>query len=237
MTRDILTNKWIIRAAFVLLIVVTGCILYYYYSTAPYKREAAEADKLLQQKQTEKAKPQNAAETESPQAPEESITSTAEKTITETTHDNDTTITKKPTSKVSPFGLGEYPAIPKEWNAPYLWKQCDTIYSELLSRVNIKMHNEGIAHKYSSVGIDHGTGLITPIEYGSILVEYVTDANGEYVTDANGEKVIVSVTGHPNDVPPYTIYRRASEIPAHLKIVTPEEVSFDPYEYLGLQKQ
>ena len=40
------------------------------------------------------------------------------------------------------------------------------------------MRKEGIRFKYSSVGMDHGTRLITPIEYGSILVEYETDENG-----------------------------------------------------------
>lgn len=167
------------------------------------------------------------------QASAKSETPTAEKTIT---NDDEVTATEKPKPQMSPFGLGLLPEIPKEMNAPYLLKGCETIEEELLARVMIKMHNEGIRSKYSSVGIDFGTGLITPIEYGSILVEYATDKNGEYATDKNGEHRIVSVTGHPNDVPPGTIYTRVSDIPSHLKIVTVDEIAIDPYEYLGLQK-
>ena len=55
MTRGIYT-KWIIGAAFVLLIVATGCILYYQHTTAQYKHEAEQADKLLQQWKADKAK-------------------------------------------------------------------------------------------------------------------------------------------------------------------------------------
>ena len=79
-----------------------------------------------------------------------------------------------------------------------------------------------------SIGINYETRLITPIEYGTVLVEYETNQNSE--------KRIVHVTGLPEDVAPGMIYTHASEIPSHLKIVTPEEVSFDPYEYLRIKK-
>lgn len=90
------------------------------------------------------------------------------------------------------------------------------------------MYNEGIYSKYSSVGIDHGTVLITPIEYGTVLVEFETNANSE--------QVIWSVTGHPDEVPKNAaaVWKRLTDIPPHLKVVTLEEISFDPYAYLGL---
>ena len=92
----------------------------------------------------------------------------AETTITRQEAKTTTTEIREP--KMSPFGLGPYPEIPKDWNTPYLWNGCFTIYDELLKRVNIKMYNEGVHSKYSSVGIDHVTGLITPIEHGTVLV-------------------------------------------------------------------
>ena len=104
----------------------------------------------------------------------------------------------------------------------------DSIEDELLCRVGIKMKKEGTRSKYSSIGINPRTGLVTPIEYGSILVEYETDENGD--------QRIVRTKGHPDLLPPGRIYTHASEIPSHIKIVTAEEVSFDPYEYLGLSK-
>ena len=132
-------------------------------------------------------------------------------------------------SKMSRFGLGPYPEIPKEWNfIPDYWEfMVDSIEDELLSRVTIKMHNEGIRSKYGSVGISYSTGLITALERGSVLVEYEIDENGE--------KRIWSTLAHPDDLS-QGMYTRFSDIPSHLKIVTPDEIAFDPYEYLGLSK-
>ena len=131
-------------------------------------------------------------------------------------------------SKMSRFGLGPYPEIPKEWNyRPDFWETVRNIETELLERVTIKMHNEGTRSKYGSVGINHGTGLVTALERGSILVEYEIDENGE--------ERIYRTLAHPDDLSP-GIRTRFSEIPSHLKIVTLDEIAFDPYEYLGLPK-
>ena len=127
-------------------------------------------------------------------------------------------------SKMSRFGLGPYPEIPKEWNfLPNYWETVDSIERELLRRVTIKMHNEGIRSKYGSVGIERG--LIIALERGSVLVEYEIDENGE--------KSIWRTLAHPDDLS-RGIYTRFSEIPSDLKIVTHDDIGFDPYEYLGL---
>ena len=122
-----------------------------------------------------------------------------------------------------------------DWDTPYLWKNCNDIEDELLTRVIIKMDYEGIFDNYSSVGINLGTGLVTPIEYGSILVEFATNEKGGLIIE-NGEPIIVKTKGHPDLLPPGLIYRYTSEIPSHIKIVTAEEIEIDPYEYLGLQR-
>ncbi len=131
-------------------------------------------------------------------------------------------------SKMSRFGLGPYPEIPKEWNfIPNYWEfMVESIEDELLSRVTIKMRKEGIRSKYGSVGVSP-TGLVIALERGSILVEYEIDENGE--------KSIYRTLAHPDDLS-QGMYTRFSEIPSHLKIVTPDEIAFDPYEYLGLSK-
>ncbi len=49
MSRDILTNKWLIGGIVMLLIVAGACYLWYQHDIAPYKQEAAEAEKLLHQ--------------------------------------------------------------------------------------------------------------------------------------------------------------------------------------------
>ena len=80
MTHGIYT-KWIIGAAFGLLIVAAGCYWYYQHTTAPYKAEAEQAEKLLQQWEADKAKTPTTADKEVTQAPADSTTSTAEKPI------------------------------------------------------------------------------------------------------------------------------------------------------------
>ena len=131
-------------------------------------------------------------------------------------------------SKMSRFGLGPYPEIPKEWNfIPNYWEfMVESIEDELLSRVTIKMKKEGIRSKYGSVGVSP-TGLVIALERGSVLVEYDIDENGE--------KSIYRTLAHPDDLS-QGIYTRFSDIPSHLKIVTPDEIAFDAYEYLGLSK-
>ena len=109
---------------------------------------------------------------------------------------------------MSRFGLGPYPEIPKEWNfLPNYWETVEDIETELLRRVTIKMHNEGIRSKYGSVGIGYSTGMITALERGSVLVEYEIDENGE--------KRIWRTLAHPDDLSP-GMYTRFSEIPSHL---------------------
>ena len=130
-------------------------------------------------------------------------------------------------SKMSRFGLGPYPEIPKEWNfIPNYWETVESIERELLRRVTIKMHNEGTRSKYGSVGVSP-TGQVIALERGSVLVEYEIDKNGE--------KRIWRTLAHPDDLSP-GMYTRESQIPSDLKIVTAEEIAFDAYEYLGLSK-
>ena len=131
-------------------------------------------------------------------------------------------------SKMSRFGLGPYPEIPKEWGfIPNYWEfMVDSIEDELLSRVTIKMKKEGTRSKYGSVGVSP-TGEVIALERGSVLVEYEIDKNGE--------KRIWRTLAHPDDLSP-GMYTRESQIPSDLKIVTAEEIAFDAYEYLGLSK-
>ena len=141
--------------------------------------------------------------------------------------DDDVSADTPDPSKMSRFGLGPYPEIPKEWNyLPNYWETVENIETELLERVTIKMHNEGTRSKYGSVGVSP-TGRVIALERGSVLVEYDIDKNGE--------KRIWRTLVHPDDLSP-GIYTRFSEIPSHLKIVTPDEIAFDAYEYLGLSK-
>lgn len=225
---DSIYTIWVIGGIILLIIIAGTCFLWYQHTTALYEKEAEETVKLLQKWKTEKLQTKDTSETESAQTSVKSITSKVENQTTDKTQDNETITIEKSLPNMSKFGLGPYPEIPTDGPYPpnYL-ETCQDVETELLRRVNIKMHIEGILDNYSSIGINYETRLVTPIEYGTVLVEYETNQNSE--------KRIVRVTGLPEDVPPGMIYTHASEIPSHLKIVTPEEVSFDPYEYLGLR--
>ncbi len=217
-------TRWILGGIALLIIIAGACYLWYQHELADERKAAADAQKLLRQSEIEKSEKNKVAE-QAADAPADSTTPTAEKP--KATAEVGTATTDEPVVKVSLFGLGPYPELPKDWIPDY-WKHCNTIEEELLTRVVIKMINDGTRDKYSSVGINHGTGLITPIEYGSILVEYETDENGE--------QRIMRAKGHPDLSPSQYVGGRLSEIPSHIKIVTTEEIAIDPYEYLGLQR-
>ena len=179
-----------------------------------------EADNLEKQ-----IKQQPVSNSSTEKKPTNVITQSTEKTI-------EPIEVKKEAELVSPFGLGPYPKLPDGYPDPEIfWEQyCKNIEVELLNRVDFKMRENGTRDKYSSIGTAYLNGkfVIEAIEKESILVEYITDANGN--------KKIVSATGAPDLVPPGVIYQDENDVPSHIKVVTLEDIAIDPYQYLGLQE-
>ena len=189
MIRDIFTNKWIIGAAFGLLIVAAGCYWYYQHTTAADKQAAEQTDKLLQQWEADKAKPPTTADKKSTQSPAEGTTSTAEKPITEITPDTDKTeLSQAQTDsdtqtaetaevRVSPFGFGPYPEVPADfpypavWDVPYTgpYDESAQRQDELLCRVAIKLWTQGIVSYGGVMGED---GLVYPNLKDTVYVEW-----------------------------------------------------------------
>ena len=142
MARGIYT-RWIIGGISLLVIVFVVCMLWYKHTTPQYREQLTDTYELLPREENgQQDKPQIITNSSSESV--EYITDITGETITDTIQERNTTGTEKSKPKMSPFGLGLYPEIPEDWNTPYLWNGCDTIYDELLTRVNIKMHNEGI---------------------------------------------------------------------------------------------
>ncbi len=243
MTHEFLTNKWILGAVSFIIMFAGVCYLWYQYQLAPYEKQAADTAEIVHQWEKNQKGQRNSSAAE--RTTEEELTDsdtpmpddtappstreTAAKTIdrTEPIETDAVSADAIDPSKMSRFGLGPYPEIPNEWNLiPNYWETAESIEEELLYRVTIKMHNEGIRSKYGSVGINPTTLLIIAVERGSVLIETEIDENGE-------ERIYRNLA-HPDDLS--GIYTRRSEIPSHLKIVTPAEIAFDPYEYLGLSK-
>lgn len=109
-------TKWILVVIILLIPIVGTYILLYLHTTAPYREESAKTKKLVQLWESEQQKKaQIKGKTSSPQPSAENIIQDAEKSQTNTARkDNKTTSTEKTTPKMSPFGLGPYPEIPKD---------------------------------------------------------------------------------------------------------------------------
>ena len=231
MTRGMWT-KWIIGAALLLLIVAAGCFLWYQHTTAPYKEEADKDDKLLQQWKANKAKP--AAETESNQAPAGSNKPTAEKPTTPVnmpTPEQDNT----EKIKVSPYGLGPFPTIPKHSPVPQDWFDYprSSKRQELMSRVTVKLWEEGIPNY--GVTMSSSTGLVYPNYPNTLIVEW---ANIESPTGTKRYATRISwcpeAEGFQEQMKGKIIYE--GDFPSHFKIIENKDAGIDPYLYLDLPR-
>lgn len=250
MTRGIYT-KWIIGAAFGLLIFACGCYWYYQHTTAQYKAEADKANKLLQEWKANKAKSTITAETESTQVPTESNTPNAEKPSNETMNVPDNVPRNVDTSPVktsgapgetaedvpvSPYGFGPYPKLPEGWS-PKTWP-ARSAASELTKRVLIKLWHQGEIRTKSGA---MENGLVYPIVPGTLYVEWDT-YNGPF----RSVRYICNSLGHPADDPrleaislakrergAHPISLTREDIPSDIKLV-PYSEGINPYTFLDL---
>ena len=255
MTRGIYT-KWIIVAAFLLLILATGCILYYQHSTAADKHAAQQADKRLQQWKADKSKPTITAEKESTNTPAERIKNTAEKP-------NNNKTTTKPESKqaptaapaqatvaemrVSKFGFGPYPELPANFpwqdlfDPPYYTEDPNDPYKddpdyELMDRLYVELWKRG--NNVEGMGTLDSTGLFYPTIRGTIYVEWAP--RWKIFGQEIGRKVHY-INGHPDDLArlgsPHQEGETLTEkdIPSDLKVLDISE-GIDPYKFLNLTK-
>ena len=244
MLRDLLSSRLIQAGMVFFVLIVGGSLLYSWHLERTNAREMARHNRFLQRLETHNEKGPvesvtgpNATDTAARvEAPTEQAVDIATETETPELPSGSVSVDAIETAaqaepempKMSRFGLGPYPEIPEEWGyPPNYFQTVESIETELLKRVTIKMYNEGTRSKYGSVGIGHSTRLITALERDSVLIETEMDENGE--------ERIYGTLAHPDDLP-QGMYTRVSEIPSHLKVVTPAEIEFDPYEYLGLSK-
>ncbi len=227
MIRDILTNKWIIGAAFLLLIFAGACYLYYQYTTAHYKAATTQDEKLLEQWKADKAKPPTLAKTESTQAPAESITPTAEKPTQQTGNIKEV--------KVSPYGLGSFPKIPKHSPIPQDWFDYprSSKRQEIMARVIVKLWQDGKPNYGGTMS--SSTGLVYPTFPNRIIVEWASkDTPFGTIRYATRISWCPEAEGFQQQMKGKTIYE--DDFPSHFKIVEPKDAGIDPYEYLDLPR-
>ncbi len=244
MIREFITNKWFIGAIALLIIFAGACYLWYQHTTAPYRQEAAEAAKLLRQRETTQKAENNEAE-QAADAPMEGSTPTAEIPITETTtaevRDTEAIQAQQPADAaetteaadvpVSPFGFGSYPEVPADYPSTVSWER-DQRYlpealrpqSELLSRVLVQLWTEG--NKNFRGGSTYN-GKIYPHYHNTVYVRFA-----EY-QDSEGKTVRYPARGKSG---PFVKYTEADLLdpPPHLRILDLDSSGIDPYQYLDL---
>ena len=222
MLSNIFTSyKWFIGSVIFLILITVAFVMWQQHDLESFKKRHNISDVPAEQKE-------NSKETEPKiDASAKNETLTTEKPTTESnvpdkvSDKNEETATEV---RFSPYGLGPYPEIPKEWKFPNLWKTVKSKNEELVERVHIKAWNEG--KRYSSIGMEED-GLITAVEPGTVIVQWETAPDGT--------KRIWNVLSDPKDLSS-GIYTRLSDFPSHLNVVNREDVAIDPYEYLGLEK-
>ncbi len=240
MTRGIWT-KWIIGAAFLLLIIAAGCILYYQQTTQVDKQAAEQADKLLQQWEADKAKQTTTAEKEETNTPAESTQNTAEKPTNKIGEETETNTDKatEPVDiatpeqenteevEVSPFGFGPYPKVPEDFPGDYgrpgevNWAYANHPSSELIIRVLIKLWTEG---ERNFLGGSTGPGgKVYPHYYDTVYVGIEKTENGRVTHTKSGPFVDFDVDDIDNP-------------PPHIRILDLFTSGIDPYQYLNLPK-
>ncbi len=247
MTRDIITNKWIIGAIAFLIIFAGACYLWYRYDTAPYRQEAAESAKLLrQQEAAKKVDTVNEAVQAAEKAPAESNTQHGEKPLTNATgaeteissNEQTEAVTasmqeteKTEIVKVSPYGFGPYPKLPDGYPGgedPNFWSYDWDKNDELMIRVSIKLWEQG----KKTHGEAMENGLVYPTYPNTLIVKWKTQR-----TPFGTRRYASMIQGSPEteswqDSHRGTIYE--SDIPEHFTVIEYKDAGIDPYEFLDL---
>ena len=237
--------RWLIGGIVVLLIVAGACYLWYQHDIAPYKQEAAKAEKLLRQSQKLKqvSKTGNKAQQATDVTPAESETPPAEKPITEVTAEVENAIEEETQQqsenaeatdvRVSPFGYGPFPKVPSDYPSVVVWLQSD--YEELpshaqknfelMSRVLIKLWTSG---ERGFRGASTYKGKIYPHYFDTVYIKV-----SEYeLPDGTKARYISHRKSGPHV---NTTGVDLLNPPSHLRVLDLETSGIDPYQYLNLR--
>ena len=238
MPGDFRTNKWIIGGVLLLIIIAGGCYFWYQHSLADDRKAAADAAEYARRLENQKAKQEAATETKTTLTKAPAENNTAEKLSTnnevgnnteaETLQQSDTSAQTAETKDVpvSPFGFGPYPEIPDDYIIPpdkFNWDFWgETLQDELISRVRIKLWNQGIR----SEGSSFENGKVYPTILGTVYVVW------------DGDR-IRRISGHPDD--DFDAIEAALEAgqppPEGITVLNRNEAGIDPYSFLELNKK
>ncbi len=253
MTRDIITNKWILGGILLLIIIGCGCYFWYQYTLAPYREEAAKTEEVARKwKLTQEANSNSESEQAANQTTTDSTVPTGEKPsspellqIGDIVDGRIYLGTEPPSPEllaaygihppsqdeiISPYGFGPYPELPEGFG-PITWPR-KSANSELRIRVKIKLLKQGVP----VTGSIMENGLVYPIIKG---IRYVIWG------ESDGKQYLRRSLGHPDDGDYMRAIRKekkargesitAADFPG-IKLVPFEEGGIDPYTFLDLPK-
>lgn len=252
MLRDIISNKWIIGAVVLLMIIAGMCFFWYQRITARYEEEAAEFSEFVRQWEIDrKANAKNRrAETSLTQQPANNKP-TAEKPKSDTTAitdkigptqtDTTTPTTENQEVRVSKFGFGPYPELPADFpwqdlfDPPYYSEDPNDEYKdnpnyELMHRLWVELWKRG--EKVEGMGRLGSTGLFYPTIRGTIYVKWAP--RWKVFGQEIGRKIRY-IDGHPDDMARLRDAETERDIPSDLKVLDISE-GIDPYTFLDLPK-
>ncbi len=235
------TNRWILMGIGFLIIFAGLCYLFYQYTTAPYRK-----DEALHHENIRQYKKQRTVTIDDPSASEQGTDSNVggiEQNAKEPIKDTSSTIDKTESTKtstytaphttetvntedmpVSPFGFGPYPEL---GDYPYkvIWKNKDTPRAELLTRVLIKLWNEG--ERNFRGGSTHN-GKVYPHYNDTVYVTFspIKNKDGKTIGESSHIK-----SG------PHVQFTRVDlkNPPPGLRVLDLESSGIDPYQYLNLR--
>lgn len=136
---------------------------------------------------------------------------------------------------VSPHGFGPFPAVPPDYfrTAEEVWGEARlrTMLPghELLSRVQIKLWNQGIR----TFGAKFENGLVYPAYDDVVWIEWADSVA------ADGKMYIIRQFGAPEVLDQMDQYEdniHKGIFPPHLTVYEPPDGGIDPYEFLGLPR-
>ena len=134
---------------------------------------------------------------------------------------------------LSPYGFGPFPEVPTDYprSAEQVWGEARLLTMlpehELLSRVEIKLWNQGIRAKGSVYNTDYE--LIFPV------LDHVVYIQRDFSAEA-GEPYIHSMLGTPATINRYEDALFEGNFPPHLTIYEYPDGGINPYEFLDVSR-
>ena len=248
--------KWIFGSLAFLIMLSIACVFWYRHETAPYKKEAAETEKIVRQwERNQKAqKGSQQADSVTDQTTDTMNLEITDETSDEITDEEGETIPsisfEKPAPvRYSPHGLGPYPEVSKEYfleKGPTSWQMIDlhgnpppSLETELIERVLLKLWYDGHT-TWRSAGMRNGKVYVIYQNQAHIRYSKLRDFNGKVQKNPDGTpKRYISMWMTGGDVPKPTQEQLLSgETPGNVEIIDldAEDIGIEPYSFLGLEK-